>query len=143
MEKFIKRFFSRLKVRLYLWSSKSPMKTYEEEVQTYEKTAFKICLKLISNSSSEFMIAPMSQKRYIRNEEYSMFVTMDSGRIEITNHVFNYNVRLSKRDWERITFIFDKETEKRRMNTEEQVSSQIKNSLQHVLEKIELMEKQK
>jgi hypothetical protein len=83
------------------------------------------------------MIAPMSNKRYIKNNTFDMFVTMDYGRIEITNHVFNYNVKLSDRDWQRITFIFDTETEKRRSETEQDVSSQIKNSLQHVLEKLE------
>ena len=138
MKKKIIRFFKRFKMRFYLWSkSSSLMKTYQEEVTSYEKTCFKICLKLISNPHSEFMIAPMSNKRYIKNNTFDMFVTMDHGRIEITNHVFNYNVKLSDRDWQRITFIFDTETEKRRSETEQDVSSQIKNSLQHVLEKLE------
>jgi hypothetical protein len=113
------------------------MKTYKEEVSSYEKTCFKICLKLISSPDSDFMIAPMSNKRYIRNNKFDMFVTMDYGRVEITNHVFNYNVKLSDRDWQRLTFIFDTETEKRRLGTEQEVSSQIKNSLEHVLEKLE------
>ena len=82
------------------------------------------------------MIAPMSEKRYIRNEKFQMFVTMDFGRIEITNHVFNYNIRLSQRDWQRIIYIFDTETEKRRTEMEQEVNSQIKNSLYTVLESI-------
>lgn len=138
MKKKIIRFFKRFKMRFYLWSKRSSlMKTYQEEISSYEKTCFKICLKLISSPDSDFMIAPMSNKRYIRNNRFEMFVTMDYGRIEITNHVFNYNVKLSDRDWQRLTFIFDTETEKRRLETEQEVSSQIKNSLQHVLEKLE------
>lgn len=138
MKKKIIRFFKRFKMRFYLWSKRSSlMKTYQEEISSYEKTCFKICLKLISSPDSDFMIAPMSSKRYIRNNKFEMFVTMDYGRIEITNHVFNYNVKLSDRDWQRLTFIFDTETEKRRLETEQEVSSQIKNSLQHVLEKLE------
>lgn len=138
MKKKIIRFFKRFKMRFYLWSKRSSlMKTYQEEISSYEKTCFKICLKLISSPDSDFMIAPMSSKRYIRNNRFEMFVTMDYGRIEITNHVFNYNVKLSDRDWQRLTFIFDTETEKRRLETEQEVSSQIKNSLQHVLEKLE------
>jgi hypothetical protein len=138
MKKKIIRFFTRFKMRFYLWSKRSSlMKTYKEEVSSYEKTCFKICLKLISSPDSDFMIAPMSNKRYIRNNKFDMFVTMDYGRVEITNHVFNYNVKLSDRDWQRLTFIFDTETEKRRLGTEQEVSSQIKNSLEHVLEKLE------
>ena len=138
MKKKIIRFFKIFKMKFYLWSKRSSlMKTYQEEITTYEKTCFKICLKLISSPDSDFMIAPMSNKRYIRNNKFDMFVTMDYGRVEITNHVFNYNVKLSDRDWQRLTFIFDTETEKRRLGTEQEVSSQIKNSLEHVLEKLE------
>jgi hypothetical protein len=115
---------------------KAPLQSYEEDVATYEKTCFKICLKLISNPHSEFMIAPMSGKRYIRNEELSMFITLDYGRVEITNHVFNYNVRLSKRDWERLIYIYNNETEKRRSDMEKDVNSNIKNSLDHVLQRL-------
>ena len=82
------------------------------------------------------MIAPMSQKRYIKNEEFEMFITMDFGRVEITNHIFNYNVKLSERDWQRLIYIFDVETEKRRTETEKEVSSQITNSLDKVLERL-------
>jgi hypothetical protein len=66
---------------------------------------------------------------------------MDFGRVEITNHVFNYNVKLSKRDWERLMFIFDTETEKRRTNMEKEVSSNIQNSLDHVLDRLNKMTK--
>jgi hypothetical protein len=82
------------------------------------------------------MIAPMSGKRYIRNEELNMFITLDYGRVEITNHVFNYNVKLLNRDWERLVYIYDTETEKRRNNMEKEVSSNIKNSLEHVLQRL-------
>lgn len=118
---------------------KAPLQSYEEDVATYEKTCFKICLKLISNPHSEFMIAPMSGKRYIRNEELSMFITLDYGRVEITNHVFNYNVRLSKRDWERLIYNYNNETEKRRSDMEKEVNSNIKNSLDHVLQRLNEM----
>lgn len=118
-----------------LFSGRS-LKKLEDDIETYEKTCFKICLKLISHSDSEFMIAPMSGKRYIRNNELSMFITMDFGRVEITNHVFNYNVKLLNRDWERLVYIYDNETEKRRLEMEKEVSSNIKNSLEHVLSRL-------
>jgi hypothetical protein len=134
---WLKKLFKRIKVKWLLWTKKtSLMKTYQEEVASYERTCFKICLKLISNPNSEFMIAPMSQKRYIKNEQFEMFITMDFGRVEITNHIFNYNVKLSERDWQRLIYIFDVETEKRRIETEKQVSSQITNSLDKVLERL-------
>jgi hypothetical protein len=111
------------------------MKSYEE-VEPHERTAFKICLKLISDKDSEFMIAPMSQKRFIINENLNLFILIDYERVEITNHIFHYDVRLSNRDYERITYLYDVETEKRRSNTEMTIKSNIKNTLEKVYEAI-------
>ena len=137
MTKRIIRFFKRLKLRFYLLGKKGSMfKTYEEEVSSYEKTCFQICLQMIKHPSTKFMIAPMSNKRYIENKEMDLFITMDYGRIDITNHVYHYSVKLTGRDWERVTYIYDMETEKRRLKYEEVINSQIKNSLHKVLERI-------
>jgi hypothetical protein len=141
MLKRIIRFFRRFKLRFYLWSKKDFMfKTYEEKTFSYEKTCFHICLKVIKHPETKFMIAPVSNKRYIENKTMDIFITMSDGRIDLTNHIYHYDVKLNKRDWERITFIFDTETEKRRLNYEELVNSQIKNSLHHVLERISKFE---
>ena len=67
MKKLFRRIYKRFKVRMSRIGRYSAMKTYEE-VELHEKTAFKICVKLISDKDSDFMIAPMSQKRYIINE---------------------------------------------------------------------------
>ena len=135
MKKFFKRLYKRFKVRLSKIGRSSAMKTYEE-VELHEKTAFKICVKLISDKDSDFMIAPMSQKRFIINEKLNLFIIIDYGRVEITNHVFHYDVRLSNRDYERITYLYDTETEKRRSNTELTIKSNVKNTLDKVYEAI-------
>ena len=138
MTKRIKRFFKRLKLKFYLWSKKGEFiaPTYVEESSSYEKTCFQICLKVIKHPETKFMIAPMSNKRYVENKSMDIFITMYDNAIDLTNHVYHYNVKLGKRDWERITFIFDRETEKRRLNYEDLINSQIKNSLHNVLERI-------
>jgi hypothetical protein len=135
MKKFFKRLYKRFKVRLSKIGRSSAMKTYEE-VELHEKTAFKICVKLISDKDSDFMIAPMSQKRFIINEKLNLFIIIDYGRVEITNHVFHYDVRLSNRDYERITYLYDTETEKRRIKTEMTIKSNIKNTLEKVYDAI-------
>jgi hypothetical protein len=135
MKKLFNRIYKRFKVRLNKIGRSSSLKTYEE-VELHEKTAFKICVKLISDKDSDFMIAPMSQKRFIINEKLNLFILIDYGRVEITNHVFHYDVRLSNRDYERITYLYDTETEKRRSNTEITIKSNIKNTLDKVYEAI-------
>lgn len=135
--KKIKRFFKRLKLRIYLSFRRSDFApSYKDKPLTYEKTCFLICLKMIQNPETKFMIAPMSNKRYLENKQMDLFITMDFGRVDLTNHVYHYSVKLNNRDWERITKIFDQETEKRRLNYEDTINSQIKNSLHNVLEKV-------
>ena len=96
MKNRIKRFLSRLKLKFYIWSKKSSniIPTYQNEILSYEKTCFKICLKIIQHKDTEFMIAPMSDKRYLKNDDMKIFITMTDHRVEITNHVYNYNVNL-------------------------------------------------
>jgi len=120
-----------------LWSQRSKIiPTYKEDVSSYEKTCFKICLKIISNKDTEFMFAPLSDKKYLKNDLLDIFITFSERRVDITNHVYHYNIKLSDRDWTRLNYIFDKEADKRRIDMETQVNSQIKNSLDDVLEKI-------
>ena len=82
------------------------------------------------------MIAPVSNKRYIENKDMDIFITLDEGTVDLTNHIYHYNVKLTNRDWERITYVFDLEAEKRRLEYEEKINSQIKNSLHDVLKRI-------
>jgi hypothetical protein len=135
MKKFFNRLYKRFKVRISKVGRSSSLKTYEE-VESHEKTAFMICVKLISDKDSEFMIAPMSQKRFIINNKLNLFILIDFGRVEITNHIFHYDVKLSNRDYQRITYLYDTETEKRRTNTEMTIKSNIKNTLTKVYEAI-------
>lgn len=135
MKKLILRLYKRYKIRLRKLGRSPALKTYEE-VELHEKTAFKICVKLISHKDSDFMIAPMSNKRYIINEKLNLFIVLDFGRVEITNHIFHYDVMLSKRDNERIMYLYDTEVEKRRLDTEKMVKSNIKNTLDKVYQEI-------
>lgn len=134
----IERFFKRLKLKFYIWSTKGNMfsKEYNDDISSYEKTCFLICLKAIKHKNTKFMIAPMSQKRYLENRDMDIFITISDGRVDLTNHIYHYDVKLTKRDWERITYIFDYETEKRRLDYEEIVNSQIKNSLYGILKRV-------
>ena len=134
MKKFFKRIYKRFKVKMAR-RMRNNMVTHEE-VELHEKTAFKICVKVISHPSSDFMIAPLSDKRYVINEDLNLFIIINWNKVEITNHVFHYDVVLSKRDHERVIYLYDTETEKRRTNTESNVKANIKNSLDKLYQSI-------
>jgi hypothetical protein len=86
----MKKFFKKLWIKIFLkvLNRVSPTVEFDEN----EKTSASICRKLINHQDSKFLIAPLSQKRYIKNETLQMFVVLQDDRINITNHIYNYDI---------------------------------------------------
>jgi hypothetical protein len=121
------KFYLRLKER---FDPTPPLK--EEELFCIE-----ICKKLIPSESSKLTIAPLSNKRYIRNDDKDMFIVIQDGTISLINHVYSYNVFIEHNKlYDEILTIFDNELEKRRLILEEEIRSNIKHSLKSILEKV-------
>jgi hypothetical protein len=95
-----------------------------------------ICRKLISHPDSTFLIAPLSQKRYIKNDSLGIFIVLSNNRINITNHVYNYDVNLNQTISDKLNGIFDKKVEALRLEFETEIKSQIKHSLTTILGKL-------
>jgi len=107
-----------------------------EDEQQYQKVCLSICRKLITQPDSIFLIAPISGKKYIKNDRLDIFIMMNERHINVTNHTYNYSVFIPERDWQRISYLFNLNTEKRKQDYENQIKSQITHSLDSILEKI-------
>jgi hypothetical protein len=128
--------FKRIKVFfIKLERSHTFFKT-ESEISDYEKTCTAICRKMINNEFSKFSIAPLSDKKYIINEKLGMFIVLQETKLEITNHVYHYEVTLDQRSAKRLHTMFDNKTEKIRLEYENQIRSQISDSLLSILKKV-------
>jgi hypothetical protein len=101
-----------------------------------EKKSSAICRKLISHPNSQFLIAPLSHKRYIRNEPLGMFIVLSDNRINITNHVYNYDVNLTPIVGDKLNDMFDKKVDSQRLEFETEIKSQIRHSLTTILDKL-------
>lgn len=101
-----------------------------------EKILLSICRNMISHENSNFLVDPLSAKRYIKNDDLGLFIILDGGTISITNHEYHYDVKLSDREWDRLIFFFDNKTEKIRQNYEEEIIKQINLSLNNIKKKI-------
>lgn len=108
----------------------------EHPISDYEKTCAAICRRVINNEHSKFSIAPLSDKKYVINEPLGIFVVIQDTKLEITNHVYHYEVNLNHTTSRRIHNMFDNKTEKIRLEYENQIRSQISNSLQSILKKV-------
>jgi hypothetical protein len=134
--KWLRRKVKKLKLRFYLWERGTKWFKAPEDIMGYEKTCTAICRKLITHKSSKYTIAPLSEKRYIINKDLDIFVVMAENRVEITNHVYHYIIKLSERDITKLKKQFDGKVEQIRLEYESDIKSQINNTLTTILEKV-------
>ena len=137
MIRFIKRFFKRRYAKLQLSIRRTNvMKTYQEE-SGHEQQAKAIFRKLIKSETSKFTIAPLSEKRYIVNKKLGVFIILDDTKLEITNHVYHYELKLPYADALKLRKIFNDRLEKDTREYESEIRANIQSSLKILLEKIE------
>jgi PBP1b-binding outer membrane lipoprotein LpoB len=135
---FLKRLIKRLYIRFLIWNRKKPILKTFEAADEYEKTSATICRKLMSRGDTKFSIAPLSEKRYIINENLGMFIVLEPSNrsIELTNHVYHYSVKMSEKTFKTIAHIFDNKVESIRIKYENDIKAQIEHSLHNVLDKL-------
>ncbi len=132
----MKHFFKRLFKRMYVaWILRVRYK--DTKTTQTESTSLSICRYLISNESSKFLIAPLSGKRYIKNEILGLFIILDDKQISITNHLYHYEINVNQREWDRISLMYDNKTERIRQQFEDEIMAQIEHSLTDIKTKIE------
>ena len=136
MENKVVGYIPRLLFKIYLNLKErfDPTPPIPEE----ERITVEICKKLINDPESELTYAPISAKRFIKNESKSMFVVIEHHTINLINHVYSYSVYLSKNsDYNEIVGGFDKILENKRQSLEDEITSNIQHSLQTILKKLD------
>ena len=136
MENKVVGYIPRLLFKIYLSLKErfDPTLPIPEE----EKITVEICKKLILDPESKLTFAPISGKRFIKNENKNMFVVIESHTINLINHVYSYSVYLSSQsDYKDITQSFDGVLENKRQLLEDEIRSNIQHSLQTILKKLD------
>jgi len=101
----------------------------------YEKEAVKICRNLITkNKDSDLRIAPQSGKRHIKNLPLNIRIFIYETSIDIIKNNFPQNVPISPKARKTIINMFDGYAEKYRNIEEDEVHSNLKHSLESILE---------
>lgn len=99
----------------------------------YHNECVAICRKMLESKETVLLIAPISSKRYMKNENYGIYVIFHGRMIEVVNHVYNYTVPLDDKTWDLLIEEFNYELEERRKEFEEEISKNIKYSLKTIL----------
>lgn len=102
-----------------------------------EQCSIDICKKLIPKETSKLNYAPKSYKRFIKNDEYDMFIVIANRTIHLINHVYSYSVYIENSElYDDLLESFDSELEKRRDELEKEITNNIQHSLINILGKI-------
>lgn len=135
MEQKIVGYIPRLLFKIYLklknkFDPKPPIS--REELISVE-----ICNQLISKNNSNLTLAPKSYKRFIRNDNLSMFVVIENRTINLINHIYSYTVYVENTElYSNLIENFDEELEGRRQKLEDEIKKDIQHSLQNILDKV-------
>ena len=93
-----------------------------------------ICLSLIGMENSRLTYAPISNKRFIKNDTKDIFVVIDHRVINLINHVYGYNIMIEDDHlFNSIIEKFDDTLENKRLELEAEMKQNIKHSLQNLL----------
>lgn len=135
MEKKIVGYIPRILFKVYLYLKNKfdpkPPITFEEE------SSVEICKKLIKKERTRLTFAPKSFKRFIKNDDYDMFIVINNNCINLINHVYSYTVYIENQElYQSLVEEFDLELERTRQDLEDEIRTNIKHSLQNILHNI-------
>ena len=137
MIKFLKRFLKRRYVKFQLSLRRLNIAKTHRDEHILELQVVAIFRKLIKNKDSKFTIAPVSGKKYIVNKKLGIFLILDYCNLEITNHVYHYEMKLSHADASKLAKTFNDKVELDALSYENEIRANIQSSLNILLEKVD------
>lgn len=136
MIKFLKRFLKRRYVKFQLSLRRVKIAQPHRDEHVLEQQVCAIFRKLLKNKDSKFTIAPVSGKKYIVNKRLGIFVILDYCNLEITNHVYHYEMKLTHTDASKLAKIFNDKVESDALSYENEIRENIQSSLNILLQKV-------
>jgi hypothetical protein len=107
------------------------------ELNDEQRAGVKIVKMLAVQKDSEILMAPISNRYFIKNEE--IFIVLDINRISIINSVYHYDIYINQNTNDHLVDFMRRIIEKRRTLMEKEMRSKIEKSLDHIV--IHLTEK--
>jgi len=122
----------RIKQRAYIKYKRAinpATRTHHLKQQT---TAYLICKRLIEKEGSILLIAPISDKRYIKQDNGNLFIIIGHDSVQIINHIYSYIVQMSGHTLEKTIYAFDNKMDQTVINMEVSAQSNIQRSLKQI-----------
>ena len=105
------------------------------EVTDEERYAIQIAKKLIKLPNTHLYIAPISNKKYIKNDEKQMFIVIEGPNLTLINHVYSYREFIENSLlFSDLMDTFNITIENKRLELESEIKNNIQHSLKNILE---------
>ena len=98
-----------------------------------ERDASQVFRKMVKSENSELLISPISNKKYVKNDDKQVLLILDDYQITLINHVFSYTIRRSQKTARNLVDTFNVETERRRLEMEAEFKTNVRHSLQTII----------
>jgi hypothetical protein len=96
-----------------------------------QKKGVRILKLLAADKDSEILMAPISNRYFIKNEE--IFIVLDLYCITIINSVYHYDIHISEATNSELASFMRRTIEKRRTVMEREMRTKIEKSLDHIV----------
>lgn len=126
----------RAKQRTYIKYKKAFDPSYRTETDEQQTSAYLICKRLIEKEGTSLLMAPVSGKRYIKQEDGDLFIIIGHDSIQIINHVYSYTIPMAGHVLIKTMDAFDNKLEKERIQLEFDVKSNIQKSLNQIKDEL-------
>lgn len=129
MKKLVRKLRYRI-AKFYLLKLSVGDRIRTERLNEEQKRGLAIFKTLAVQPNSEILMAPLSDKYYIRNEE--IFIVLDANRLSIINSVYHYDIYYSESDLRYLVLYIRRIIERRQEKLEATMLSKIAKSLTHL-----------
>ena len=133
----IRRFFQGIVIktkRIFKMGDKKAR--YPKASSNSERTAANIFLKILHHPDSKLYYDLVSNECYLRSDDSTLYLFLESNNLKVINSVYGYDIRLSTQMEIYLSERFRNEMAKRRKIFKSEAISKVKHSLDQTLEKI-------
>ena len=123
LRRMVQRFYIGMKRKTTI--PRAPKTPYHNECIT-------IFRRMLDQEDTLLLIAPISNKKYMKNERYGIYLILHKMSMEVINHVYNYKVPMDEKTWDALIEEFNQEMEERSKDVDSEIEKNIKHSLKTI-----------
>lgn len=132
-----KRFFRKAKIKsMRLMTPKERRAKYPKKLRDAEKIAIETFLLVLKDPESSLYVDINTQECFLRSDDSSIYLFLESGNLKIVNTIFGYDISLDVDSERFLLEQFKHELAKRRRQFKKEALEKVQHSLRNTFEKL-------